>query len=65
MRYQLQQAGKRLGQGFLTIEEVENYIQDHLRKGGLDWRSGYAFKARDDTDFFEVINIKTGVVLKK
>lgn len=65
MRYQLQQAGKRLSQGFKTLAEVEGYIQNHLNQGGLDWRAGFAFKARTDNDFYEVVDAKTGVVLKK
>lgn len=65
MRYQLQQAGKRLSEGFNTLAEVESYIENHLNKGGLDWRAGYAFKARTDNDFYEVVKVKTGEVLKK
>lgn len=65
MRYQLQQAGKRLPGGFQTLSEVETFIENHLKQGGLDWRAGYTFKARSDDDFFEVVNTKTGAVLKK
>lgn len=65
MRYQLQQAGERLSQGFKTLSEVEAHIEKHLQTGGLDWRVGYAFKAKADLDFFEVVNAKTGVPLKK
>lgn len=64
VRYLLQQAGKPLAQGFKTLAEVEDHIVNHLSRGGLDWRVGYAFKARTDADFYEIINAKTGAVLK-
>ena len=37
------------GARFSTTQEAENWVQEHLEIfGGLDWRVGFLFKARND-----------------
>ncbi len=64
MRYQLRQGEELLEQGFNSKDEVKAHIEQHLNAGGLDWRAGYAFKARTDKVHFDVIVVKTGLPLK-
>lgn len=65
MRYLLKQGEKILAQKFNSKTAVNQFIEDHLIKGGLDWRAGYFFKARTDKEPIQVIVEKTGLPLKR
>jgi hypothetical protein len=56
--------GRPTGVYFKSLERYEFYIEDHAKNFGLDWRVGYAVKFKNRDEVYNIINTKTGIIVK-
>lgn len=53
-----------IGKRKSTKKEIERWVSDNTREGGLDWRVGFFIKFRNSKYFYEWLWIKNDEVVK-